>query len=48
MGARSNITILELVSDPWLPYVYTGIYLMLAGGLLMMVTGARKGKEAKK
>lgn len=48
MGAGSNISILELVSDPWLPYVYTGIYLMLAGGLLMMVTGARKGKEAKK
>ena len=42
MGARSNTSILELVSDPWLPYVYGGIYMMLAGGLLMMITGARK------
>ena len=42
MGARSNPSILELVSDPWLPYVYGGIYMMLAGGLLMMITGARK------
>ena len=31
MGAQSQISILELVSDPWLPLVYTGIYMMLAG-----------------
>ena len=37
MGAKSQTSILELVSDPWLPLVYTGIYMMLAGALLMMV-----------
>ena len=35
MGAQSQISILELVSDPWLPWVYAGFYMMLAGAALM-------------
>ena len=35
MGAQSQISILELVSDPWLPLVYAGFYMMLAGAALM-------------
>ena len=35
MGVQSQISILELVSDPWLPFVYTGIYMMLAGAAFM-------------
>jgi ABC-type transport system involved in cytochrome c biogenesis permease subunit len=35
MGAKSQISILELVSDPWLPLVYAGFYMMLAGAVLM-------------
>ena len=42
MGAQSQISILELVSDPWLPMVYTGIYMMLAGAVCMFVIGGRK------
>ena len=42
MGAKSQISILELVSDPWLPLVYTGIYMMLAGALCMFVLGGRR------
>ena len=42
MGAQSQISILELVSDPWLPLVYTGIYMMLAGAVCMFVIGRRK------
>ena len=45
MGASSNISILELVSDPWLPAVYTGIYMMLAGAVLMFVTGGKRRGE---
>ena len=45
MGARSNTSILELVSDPWLPYVYTGIYMMLAGGVMMFISGVRRKEE---
>jgi len=41
-GANSRISILELVSDPWLQFVYTGIYMMLAGAVCMFVLG--KGK----
>ena len=37
MGAMSQTSILELVSDPWLPLVYTGIYMMLGGAVLMML-----------
>lgn len=42
MGAKSRISILELVSDPWLPLVYTGIYMMLGGALCMFVLGERR------
>jgi len=37
MGAQSQISILELVSDPWLPLVYAGIYMMLAGAVLLVL-----------
>ena len=46
MGAMSQISILELVSDPWLPLVYTGIYMMLAGAICMFLKG--KCKKVKK
>ena len=42
MGAESQISILELVSDPWLPLVYTGICMMLAGAVCMFVIGGRR------
>ena len=35
MGAKSQISIFELVSDPWLPWVYVGFYMMLAGAVVM-------------
>ena len=42
MGAMSQTSILELVRDPWLPLVYTGIYMMLGGAVCMFVFGGRK------
>ena len=44
-GAESQMSILELVRDPWLPAVYTGIFLMPLGALLMFMQ--RRGKEEK-
>ena len=35
-GPQSQISIFELVRDPWLPLVYIGIGLMLAGALCML------------
>lgn len=36
-GEACQVSILELVSDPWQPFVYAGIYLMIAGAVLMFV-----------
>ena len=44
-GAMSNISILELVRDPWLVYVYIGIGMMLLGALGMLFTGVRRKKR---
>jgi cytochrome c biogenesis factor len=43
MGAQSQTSILELVRDPWLPLVYTGIYMMLAGAVLMLFSPQKRG-----
>ena len=42
MGAMSQTSILELVSDPWLPLVYAGIYMMLGGAVCMFIFGGRR------
>ena len=41
MGAESKISILEMVSDPWLPLVYAGIYMMLGGAVCMFAFGKK-------
>ena len=42
MGAMSQTSILELVRDPWLPIVYAGIYMMLAGAVCLFAFGGLK------
>lgn len=37
-GKESDISIFELVRDPWLPYVYVGIFMMLAGALSIFIS----------
>lgn len=37
MGKLSEISILQLVRDPWLPYVYLGIYMMLIGAVCLFI-----------
>jgi hypothetical protein len=41
-GPQSQISIFELVRDPWLPLVYVGIGLMLAGALCMFILSQRR------
>lgn len=43
LGAMSPTSIFELVSDPWLPAVYIGIFMMLAGAVCMMML--RRGEK---
>ena len=43
-GPQSQISIFELVRDPWLPLVYIGIGLMLAGALCMFVLSQNQRK----
>ena len=38
MGRWSAISVLELVADPWLPYVYIGIFLLALGAVGMFLT----------
>ena len=45
-GTESRISVLQLVKDPWLPLVYAGIFMMLAGALLLMIVGFRKEETA--
>ena len=41
MGSMSDISIFELVRDPWLPFVYLGIFMMLAGAVSMFINTKR-------
>lgn len=36
LGSESQTSILEFVRDPWLPAVYAGFFMMLAGALLLL------------
>ncbi|MBQ7773342.1 MAG: cytochrome c biogenesis protein ResB [Bacteroidales bacterium] len=42
LGKWSTTSIFELVKDPWLPFVYAGIYMMLAGALCLLFVMAPK------
>ena len=41
-GTESTVSIVQLVKDPWLPFVYAGIFMMLAGAFLMMIVGFKR------
>ena len=43
-GRWSNVSVFELVRDPWLPYVYIGIGMMVLGAVCMF-TMARPAKQ---
>ncbi len=42
MGKWSDISVLELVKDPWIPVVYFGILMLLIGALYMFWIGNKK------
>ena len=47
MGKNSEYSVFELVSDPWLPAAYTGIWMMVAGAVCMLIMGSRASERKK-
>jgi hypothetical protein len=45
MGKWSDISIIELVRDPWLPIVYSGIFMLLAGAVYIFWRGRKIRNE---
>jgi len=45
MGKWSNLSVLELVKDPWLPLIYIGIFMMIAGAFYMFWMGNKITKN---
>ena len=43
-GRWSDVSVFELVSDPWLPVVYVGIVMMMLGAVCMFVTAQKNNK----
>lgn len=44
-GKWSEVSVFELVRDPWLPVVYVGVIMMLLGTFAMFINAQRKNKE---
>jgi hypothetical protein len=45
MGKYSRISILDAVKDPWLPFVYLGIFLLMAGSIYLFWIGKNIREE---
>lgn len=44
-GRWSDVSVFELVRDPWLPYVYAGIWMLIAGAVCLFVRFNRSKRE---
>ena len=44
-GKYSDTSLFELVRDPWLKVVYTGIIMLLAGALFLFIAGPKKRRS---
>lgn len=47
-GRWSDISVFELVTDPWLPAVYAGILLMMLGAVALFLTAHKYSKTGNK
>ena len=46
-GRWSDVSVFELVRDPWLPVVYAGIIMMMAGAFCLFVNAQKRKEEDK-
>ena len=47
LGRWSDTSVFELVRDPWLPYVYAGIFMMLLGAALNFLTAGHNAPKTR-
>ena len=47
MGQWSDLSVLEVVRDPWLPFVYTGFIMLIAGAMYLFWIGKDIGQDKK-
>jgi len=45
LGKWSNLSVVELVKDPWLPIVYTGIFMLIIGSIFLFWKGEKITKK---
>lgn len=46
-GRWSDISVFELVRDPWLPVVYTGIWMMIVGAVCLFTLSHKRKEDAE-
>lgn len=47
MGQWSTSSVFELVRDPWLPVIYTGLCMLLCGAIFIFVTGVTAKRKTE-
>ncbi len=47
-GRHSTVSILEIVRDPWLPFVYIGLFMVIAGSLYIFWIGRKEKINTEK
>ncbi len=47
MGQWSELSIIEAIRDPWLPVIYIGIFMVIAGSIYLFTIG-KTPKETEK
>ncbi len=45
LGEWSDYSVIEMVRDPWLNVIYFGVFLMMAGVVLLIFTGRINNNE---
>jgi len=47
MGQWSTSSVFELVRDPWLPVIYTGLCMLLCGAIFIFITGVTAKRKSE-